>query len=215
MQDNRVTEHAKIKIILVDDHPRVHQVMGEMFDFFDDIDLIARGSNGQEAIDLCNLYQADLVLMDMVMPVMNGVEATRRILEKYPETKILALSSFEDPNAVQRMLEQGAVGYILKTSSGKTLYNTIRAAIDGQAVLSPEIVNVMFDASKDELDASLTPREREVLTLFASGMTYNAIATKLSISASTVKFHVNNITAKLGVDTREEALVIAAKNNLI
>lgn len=215
MQDNRVTEHAKIKIILVDDHPRVHQVMGEMFDFFDDIDLIARGSNGQEAIDLCNLYQADLVLMDMVMPVMNGVEATRRILEKYPETKILALSSFEDPNAVQRMLEQGAVGYILKTSSVKTLYNTIRAAIDGQAVLSPEIVNVMFDASKDELDASLTPREREVLTLFASGMTYNAIATKLSISASTVKFHINNVTTKLGVDTREEALVVAAKNNLI
>lgn len=213
--DNLKQNLTKSKVILIDDHRRVHQVMTEMFDFYDDIELIAHGSNGQEAVELCNRFDADLILMDIVMPVMDGIEATKKILEKYPDTKILALSSFEDPDAVRRMLKYGAVGYILKDSSVKRLYSTLRAVLNGQSVLSPEIMTTLFDSSENVLEELLTSREHEVLTLFAKGMTNRKIANKLEISVSTVKFHINNVLAKMGVDTRAEALVIAVKNNLI
>lgn len=205
----------KLQIILIDDHKRVHQAISEMLDFYDDIELIAQGSNGKEAIDLCNRYSPDLILMDVVMPIMDGIEATKQILTKHPDTKILALSSFEDPNAVREMLEKGAIGYVLKNASITELYHIIRTASDGQNILSPQIMKTLIDAPPDQVDYDLTPRELEVLTLLATGVTNNQVGNELNISTSTVKFHLNNVVSKLGVATRTEALVVAAKNNLI
>lgn len=212
-----MSKNDKIGIILVDDHRRVHQAMAEMISFFDDMELLAQASNGLEAIALCDQYQPDLVLMDVVMPVMDGLEATRRIVEKHPDIKILALSSFNDQDTARTMLENGAVGYVLKDSSVDDLENTIRTAVEGQGVLSPEIMQTLIAPTQSSVDLNikLSPREQEVLKLFASGMTNSEIALTLTISVSTVKFHITNVLNKLEVETRAEALVIAAKNNLV
>lgn len=208
-------EERKIRIILVDDHRRVHQAFAEMISFFDDIELLAHGSNGMEAIELCDQYHPDLVLMDVVMPIMDGVKATKHIHKKHPDIKIVALSSFRDSDTVRTMLENGATGYVFKDSSVDDLENTIRAAYEGQSILSPEIMQSLLDTPQADNETNLSSREQEVLKLFASGMTNNEIATVLTISVSTVKFHVTNILEKFGVNTRAEALVIAAKNNLV
>ena len=207
--------NPKIKIILVDDHRRVHQAISEMLSFVDDIELLAHGSNGLEAIELCDLYRPDLVLMDIVMPVMDGVEATKQILKKHPNIKVLALSSFKDQDSVRTALESGAVGYVLKDSSVDDLENTIRAAYEGQSILSPEIMQALLKMPTSDQAINLSSRELEVLKLFSNGMTNNQIAMILTISVSTVKFHIANILNKLEVDTRAEAIVIAAKNNLV
>jgi len=210
-----MTQDHKISIILVDDHRRVHQAISEMIGFFDDIELLAHGSNGREAIELCNRYQPDLVLMDVVMPIMDGIEATKHIIEKNPEIKVLALSSFKDHHTVRTMLENGAIGFVLKDSSVDDLENTIRTAYAGQSILSPEIMQALLETQQSNQETNLSARELEVLKLFASGMTNNQIAHTLTISISTVKFHITNIVEKLGVNTRAEALVAAAKNKLI
>lgn len=214
-----MTNTSKIGIILIDDHRRVHQAMSEMISFIDDFELLAQGSNGLEATDLCKQHQPDLVLMDVVMPVMDGVEATQRILKQHPHIKILALSSFKDHDTVRAMLESGAIGYVLKDSSVDDLENTIRTVFEGHSVLSPDIMQVLLEPSQSDTQSTtsftLSRREEEVLQLFASGMTNGEIATELTVSSSTVKFHISNILKKLGVDTRAEALVIAAKNKLV
>lgn len=210
-----MSETKTIGIILIDDNRRVHQAITEMLSFFDDIELLAHGSNGREAVNLCDQYQPDLVLMDVVMPIMDGVEATRQIRKKNPHIKILALSSFQDHDTVRAMLESGAIGYVLKDSSVDDLENTIRTAVEGQSILSPEIMQALLGKPQPTAETNLSSREQEVLKLFASGMTNNEIASILTISVSTVKFHITNILNKLGVDTRAEAIVIAAKSNLI
>lgn len=210
-----MSENKTIGIILIDDNRRVHQVIAEMISYFDDIELLAHGGNGREAVTLCDQYQPDLVLMDVVMPIMDGVEATRLIRKKHPHIKILALSSFQDHDTVRSMLESGAIGYVLKDSSVDDLENTIRTAHEGQSILSPEIMRALLEKAQPTAETNLSAREQEVLKLFASGMTNNEIASILTISVSTVKFHITNILNKLGVDTRAEAIVIAAKSNLI
>jgi len=212
-----MTDEDKITIMLVDDHRRVHQAISEMIGFIDDFELVAQANNGREAVALCQRHNPDVVLMDVVMPEMDGVEATRLILEAQPHIKILALSSFREQETAQAMLKNGALGFVLKDLSVMDLENTIRTAHEGQSVLSPEIMQSLVQSSQaappDNID--LTPRELEVLPLFAAGMTNGEIAMELSISVSTVKFHIRNILDKLGVETRAEALVIAAKHNLV
>lgn len=210
-----MTKAQNIRIILIDDHRRVHQAISEMLSFFDDIELLAQGSNGLEAISLCRQHQPDIVLMDVVMPVMDGVEATRRIIKAQPQIKVLALSSFKDQDTARAMLEAGAVGYVLKDSSVDDLENTIRTTFEGQGVLSPEIMQTLLDYPQANPEIHLSPREEDVLKLLSSGMTHSEIASRLVISVSTVKYHVTNILDKLGVETKAEALVFAAKNNLI
>lgn len=210
-------QDGRIGLILIDDHRRVHQAIAEMLDFIDDIDLLAQGHNGLDAIALCDEHQPDVVLMDVVMPGMDGIEATRQITSKHPDIKILALSSFKDPDTTRAMLEAGAAGFILKDSSVDDLENTIRTAFEGQSILSPEVMQSLLVSPQSGVSqaVSLTPREQEVLQHFAAGMTNGEIAAQLSISVSTVKFHISNILEKLGVQTRAEALVIAAKHNLV
>jgi two-component system, NarL family, response regulator LiaR len=205
-----------IRVILVDDHARVHQLVTTALSKSEDITLIAQGATGEEAIQLAEKYQPDLMLMDVVMPVMSGVEATKVIHERFPNVKIMVLSSFQDDESVHAMLQNGATGYILKNAISSDLVNMIRTAHTGVAVFSSEVAQVLIHVNKGVVNNfGLTEREIEVLKLMAMGLNNAEIAQKLVISQSTVKFHINNLIQKMGVETRAEAIVIAAKNNLI
>jgi two-component system, NarL family, response regulator LiaR len=200
----------------VDDHRVVHQALAEMISFVDDFELVAQGSNGLEAVHLCNEFTPDVVLMDVVMPVIDGIEATKRILAGNPRIKILALSSFQDDISVNSMLKSGAVGYILKNASVDELEHIIRTINEGNTVIDTNLMQMILHTERtSSADVSLSPRELEILKLIAGGMSYNQVANSLTISLSTVKFHVANILTKLKVETRNEAILIAAKLGLI
>lgn len=206
-----------IRIILIDDHSRVHQAIAEMLDFIDDIVLVGQGSNGQEAVSLVAEHRPDLVLMDVIMPVMGGPDATRAIQQSFPGTKVLALSSFQDIDSVRAMLDAGAIGYVLKDGAVDDLADTIRTAHQGKAIFSAEVAQALLqpndDAPRQTYD--LTERELEVLHCLADGLTHGQIADKLVISQSTVRYHSNNILAKMGVQTRSEAVALAVRSGLV
>jgi len=207
-----------IRILIVDDHRIVHQALSEMISFVDDFELVGQGSNGEEAVALCAEVNPHVVLMDVVMPVMDGVEATKKILEQQPNTRILALSSFQDDSSVHTMLRSGALGYVLKDTSVDELENIIRTVYEGKAVISSNLMQNILNAApvaQTKKEFGLSPREHEVLKLIADGMSYSQIADKLKISMSTVKFHLGNVLTKLDVPTRNEAIALAAKHRLI
>ena len=153
--------------------------------------------------------------MDVVMPVMDGIQATKSLHERFPSVKVLVLSSFQDHESVYAMLRNGAVGYLTKSTLSQDLVGTIRTTFQGKMVFSRDVVDQLVSPSQPKIDFHLTDRELEVLLLLADGLTNQQSAQKLSISQSTLKFHMTNIYQKLGVQTRSEALVLAAKNNLI
>ena len=207
---------SKIRVVLVDDHSTIHLEIGALLKSFDDLELVGQGRTGLEAVRLSDEYQPDIILMDMVMPVMNGIDATRLILERHPQIKIIAMSGFDDRDTVQAMLDAGAVGYILKTAHPEDLVNSLRAVYDGQSVLSREVMKTILSRPESPArDYGLTRRELEILRLMVEGKTNPEIASALTISASTVKFHTSNIFQKLGVESRAAAIVLAAKQNLV
>lgn len=209
-----------IRVLLVDDHRHIHEIVTAILAEVSDIQLVAQASNGQEALLLCQEYHPDIVLMDIVMPIMNGLEATQVIRQRYPEIKILVLSSYQDNDSVYGMLERGAIGYTLKSALARDLVNTIRMIHAGNTVLSSEIAQVALQQGKlNHLkrthEFKFTHREFEILQLMAQGLNNDAIARQLVISRSTVKFHIANVIEKMGVKTRAEAIVLAARNNLV
>lgn len=213
-----MTNPPQIRILLVDDHAWVHQAVTTILKIAPDMRLIGQAQNGMEAVRLCDELQPDLILMDVVMPHINGIEATRMIHEKYAHIKILVLSSFQDDDSVRAMLDSGAMGYVVKGALSGDLISAIRTAMTGASVFSAEVTSVLLKSAQDGADGhdfGLTARELEVLRLMAKGDNNPEIAEKLVISQSTVKFHINNILDKMGVTTRSEAIVIAAKNNLV
>ncbi len=212
-----MTFDTPIRVILIDDHRHVHEIVATVLAAANDIELVAQGSNGGEAIRLCEEFHPDLILMDVVMPGVDGVAATRTIREKFPDVRILVLSSFQDDESVRSMLESGASGYVLKGELTSGLINTIRATYQGEAVFSAEVAEHLLhpDQAVAPQRFHLSDREMEVLRLMGKGLNNNQIAHELTISQTTVKFHIANILDKLGVETRAEALVAAAKNRLI
>jgi len=210
-----MTDEYPIRVVLIDDHAKMHSIVRIILDPIDDIQMVAQGANGEEGIGLCERYQPDIVLMDVVMPVMDGIEATRILHERLPVIKVLVLSSFQDHESVHAMLQNGAVGYITKSSLADDLAETIRATFQGKMVFSSEVGAHLLAPPQPAVDFQLTDRELEVLVLLAEGLTNQQSAYRLSISQSTLKYHMNNIYRKLGVQTRSEALVLAAKSNLI
>lgn len=206
-----------IRLVLVDDHRIVHQALAEMIDLVDDFELVGQGSNGEEAIKLCLQHKPDIVLMDVVMPIMDGIEATKQILRNNASIKILGLSSFEDTDSVQAMLANGAIGYVLKTTSVDDLERIIRTVNDGKSVIDTSLMPKLMSSRQatPEDQYHLSPREQEILSLIAEGMGYQEIANSLTISLSTVKFHVSNILKKFDVESRSAAIAIAAKNGII
>jgi NarL family two-component system response regulator LiaR len=210
-----MTDENPIRVVLVDDHSQTHRIVQTILGAAPDIKLVGQGANGQEGITLCEQHRPDIALMDVVMPLMDGIEATKVLHERLPDIKILVLSSFQDHESVYAMLRNGAVGYITKDSLAEDLTETIRATFQGKMVFSSEVGAHLVAPPRPREDYHLTDRELEVLVHLAEGLTNQQTAQKLSISTSTLKFHMNNIYQKLGVQTRSEALVLAAKNNLI
>jgi len=206
----------RIRVLVVDDHSHVHLGIAAIIEVSKDLVLVAHASNGREALQLCAEYSPDIVLMDVIMPIMNGIDATRAIRDQFPNIKVLALSSFPDEEGVRAMLNAGAIGYLLKSSSVENLVHTIHTTAAGQSVFSPEVTQILINPRQSGTanEFGLTAREREILQLLVEGLNNKDIASRLSISYSTAKFHVRRIFGKLGVRSRIEAAALALDHKM-
>lgn len=207
-----------IRILLIDDHSMIHRLVATLLETVTDVVLVGQGSSGLDALPLYTEHKPDVVLMDVVMPGMNGIEATQHVLESFPDARILVLSGFQDDDSVRAMLQAGAAGYVLKISLAKDLLNGIRAVASGATILSSPVAQAILNQPLRPTahnSFALTVRELEVLRLMAEGLGNKEVASSLVISVSTVKFHLANILEKMGVNTRSEAIVLAAKDGLL
>jgi NarL family two-component system response regulator LiaR len=206
-----------IQVMLVDDHNVVRSGLATFLKAYDDLELVGEARNGREALDLCHIKQPDVILMDLMMPVMDGIAATRAILAKYPEIKIIAMTSFEEETLVQGVLAAGAMGYLLKNVTADDLAQAIRDAVSGRATLSPEAATALIHATRPTTQPSfdLTEREMQVLKLVVQGQSNQQIADALVITLATVKAHVSSILSKLQVSSRAEAIAYAIKHKIV
>lgn len=208
-----------IRVMLVDDHAVVRSGLSTFLMTCTDMELVGEAANGRQAIDLCQQVRPNVVLMDLVMPGMDGATATRLIREQCPEIQVIALTSFKEQELVQGALQAGAIGYLLKDISAEELANAIRAAYAGKPALAPEAAQVLIEASRtpavDQPGSTLTAREREVLVLMTEGLNNKEIAERMVVSASTAKSHVSSILSKLNVSSRTEAVALALQKHLV
>jgi two-component system, NarL family, response regulator LiaR len=207
-----------IRVMIVDDHNVVRSGLSAFLMAFDDLQLVGEASNGAEALRLCEKFHPDVVLMDLVMPIMDGAAATKAIRERFPDIQILALTSFKEQDLVQGALEAGAIGYLLKNLPADKLAEAVRAAHAGKPTLAPEAAEALIQAATQGSQQpvyNLTEREGDVLALMVEGLSNPEIAERLFVSRSTIKFHVSNVLSKLGVASRTEAVAVALKNDLV
>ena len=206
-----------IRVMLVDDHTMVRRGLAAFLKASDDLQLAGEAESGADAIQLCARILPDVILMDMVMPDMDGAAATRAIRQQFPQVQVIALTSFKEGDLVKNALEAGAIGYLLKDISADELVRAIRAAHAGRATLSPEAAQALVETANQPAapGLDLTEREREVLALMIEGLNNTQIAGRLTVSPSTIKSHVSNILAKLGVASRTEAVTLALRNRII
>jgi len=207
-----------IRVMIVDDHGIVRGGLSTFLMTCEDMELVGEAANGEQALKLCSQVEPDVILMDLVMPGMDGATATRLIREQYPAIQVIALTSFKEQELVEGALQAGAIGYLLKDVSAEELANAIRAAYAGKPTLAPEAAQALIQAARQpalEIGFDLTEREREVLALLVQGMNNHDIAEQLVVSNSTAKFHVSSILSKLGASSRTEAVVIAIQNDLV
>ena len=206
-----------IRVMVVDDHTMVRRGLATFLKVFDDLQLAGEAESGAAAIQLCGEILPDVVLMDMVMPDMDGATATRAICQKYPQVQVIALTSFKEGDLVKNALEAGAIAYLLKDVSADDLVRAIRAAHNGRATLSPEAAQALVETANQPpvpgLD--LTEREHEVLALMVEGLNNTQIAARLTVSPSTIKSHVSKILSKLGVASRTETVALALRHKLV
>ncbi len=206
-----------IRVMIVDDHAVVRSGLAAFLLAFDDLELAGEARDGAEAVQLCRQYQPDVILMDLVMPGMDGATATQLIRQSCPQTQVVILTSFKEGELVQRALQAGAIGYLLKDVQADELAQAIRAAHVGRPTLAPEATQALIHAAvqppKPGFD--LSERERQVLALLVKGLNNGEIAGRLIISRSTVKFHVSSILSKLGVANRAEAVALAVQHHLV
>ncbi len=211
---------AKISVLIVDDHGVVRQGLRTYLELLDDIDIVGEAENGLEAVEQVRQHQPDIVLMDLVMPEMNGVAATRQTLAISSDTKVIVLTSFAEDDLVFPAIEAGATGYLLKDVDPAELHHAIQAVHQGEVQLHPDIMKKLIHRMKtpqietDSALGDLTPRELEVLSLIAQGKSNRQIAIALSISEKTVKTHVGNILGKLHLSDRTQAAIYAHKHRL-
>ena len=206
----------KIKVILVDDHEMVRLGLKSFLNLQSDVEVVGEAGNGLDGINLALELKPDVVVMDLVMPEMSGVEATLKLLEEWKEAKILVLTSYLDNEKIYPVIEAGAKGYMLKTSSAAEILNAIQKVARGELAIETEVdKKIKAHDMQPELHEDLTARERDILRLLAKGYDNQTIADELFISLKTVKTHVSNILAKLEVDDRTQAVVYAFKHHLV
>jgi NarL family two-component system response regulator LiaR len=213
-----MTQQEPIRVLTVDDHAILRGGLKLLLLAYEDLELIGETRSGSEALRLCGQLHPDVVLMDMMMPGMDGATTTQAIKEQYPDIQILVLSSFADDKSVQRVMQAGAIGYLLKDVPIDELADGIRAAAAGQAVVAPEAVQALVRAASPQapqLGYDLTERQLEVLALLVDGLTNNEIAERLIVSPYTVRNHVGEILSKLGTGTRTEAATLAVRLGLV
>jgi len=212
-----ISPSQPIRVMIVDDHTMVRRGLATILKVFDDLILAGEAENGVAAITLCGEVLPDVILMDMVMPEMDGAAATRVIRQKYPQVQVIALTSFKEGELIKNALEAGAIAYLLKDVSADDLSRAIRAAHAGRATLSPEAAQALVETANQPpaLGLDLTEREREVLALMVEGLNNTQIAGRLTVSPSTIKSHVSNVLSKLGVASRTEAVTLALRNRIV
>jgi NarL family two-component system response regulator LiaR len=211
-----------IRVLIVDDHAVVRSGLSAFLSVYDDLDIVGEADGGADAIQMCSESCPDVVLMDLVMPDVDGATATRAIREACPTIQVIALTSFREDDLVQGALQAGAIGYLLKNVSADELANAIRAAHAGRPTLAPEATQALIHAAthqpagnEPQPGEDLTEREREILALMIEGLSNPQIADRLVVSRSTVKFHVSNILMKLGATTRTEAVAMAIHQKMV
>ena len=208
-----------IRVMLVDDHDMVRRGLAAFLKLKTDLQLVGEARDGKEAISKVSICNPHVILMDLVMPEMDGAAATRQIRQQHPEVQIIALTSFQEKDLIRDALQAGAIGYLLKNVSVDELASAIRAAHAGQSTLAPEVVQALLSSGtgipKTRQDYGLTNREMEVLELLVRGLNNREIAEELVVSRATAKAHVSHILDKLDVSNRAEAIVLALRNNLV
>jgi NarL family two-component system response regulator LiaR len=214
-----MTENIPVKVLLVDDHEMVRIGLAAVLGTEEGIEVVGEASSGIEGLRLAQEYRPDVVLMDLVMDGMDGIETTRRLLEVHPDCKVIVLTSYIDDEKLYPVIEAGAFSYLLKTSRASEIASAIRAAANGQPVLESRVASKMMNRFRQPKAAAaphdeLTEREMEVLKLIAKGKSNQEAADELYIGIKTVKYHVTNILAKLGVEDRTQAAIYAVKNGL-
>ncbi|AGU82897.1 response regulator transcription factor [Streptococcus anginosus] len=203
-------------ILLVDDHEMVRLGLKGYLDLQDDVDVVAEASNGREGVEKALELRPDVIMMDIVMPEMSGIKATLAILKEWPEAKILILTSYLDNEKIYPVLDAGAKGYMLKTSSADDILRAVRKVAKGELAIETEVSQkVEYHRNHIELHEDLTARERDILGLLAKGYENQRIADELFISLKTVKTHVSNILSKLEVSDRTQAVVYAFQHHLV
>jgi len=206
----------KIRIMLVDDHAVVRSGLSAFLSVNPDLELVGEAENGEQAVVRANALKPDVILMDLMMPIMDGVAATMAIKKQNPGIQIIALTSFQEDELVQSALKAGAIGYLMKNVTARELAAAIKSARDGKMTLSPEAAQALVGASQQAEETEvLTDREREVLKLMVEGLNNAEIAERLVVSLSTVKYHISNILMKLGVDNRVAAVTMALQKKLV
>lgn len=206
-----------IRVLVIDDHDMVRRGLAAFLMVAPDLQMVGEGRNGQEAIAMCETMHPDVVLMDLMMPVMDGAAATRAIRSRWPAIQVVALTSFEEKTLVQEALAAGAISYLLKNVSVDDLTAAIRAAHAGRSTLAPEAVQALIQPQQEysAVGFDLTARELEVLALMVQGKSNPEIAASLIVSRSTAKAHVSNILSKLEVSNRAEAVAVALQQDLV
>ncbi|WP_339147515.1 MULTISPECIES: response regulator transcription factor [unclassified Sutcliffiella] len=208
-----------IRVLFVDDHEMVRIGVTAYLSAQPDIEVIAEADDGSTAVGLALEHRPDIILMDLVMKEMDGIEATKRIMEQWPEAKIIIVTSFLDDEKVYPALEAGATSYMLKTSKASEIANAVRATYKGQSILEPEVAGKMMQKMRRKTEIlpheELTNREMEILLLMTHGKSNQEIADELFIALKTVKVHVSNILAKLQVQDRTQAVIYAFKHSLV
>jgi two-component system, NarL family, response regulator LiaR len=211
-----MSEQKKIRVMIVDDHAVVRSGLGAFLAVVPDLDLVGEAENGEQAVVRAKALQPDVILMDLMMPGMDGVTATRSIKEHNPSIQIIALTSFQEDELVQNAMKAGAIGYLMKNVSVRELEVAIRAAKEGKMILSPEAAQSLVRATQQAAETeTLTGREQEILKLMVEGLNNAEIAERIVVSLSTVKYHISNILMKLGVDNRVAAVTMAIQRKLI
>jgi NarL family two-component system response regulator LiaR len=212
-----MTTLQPIRVMLVDDHTMVRRGLATFLQVSDNLELVGEADNGEGAIELCARLLPDVILMDMMMPDMDGVTATRLIRQQFPTVQVIALTSFKEAGLVQSALQAGAIGYLLKDISADELARAIRSAHAGQGTVDSEVTQGLIQAATRPTTpgADLTEREHEVLTLLVAGLNNTEIAEKLVVSPSTIKSHVSHILTPLDVTSRTEAAALAGRLPLV